>query len=73
MQPDILTVFFSAYEANIHRSAAQKIMPLLTWASFIISTLLLLLLLLLLLSHSALHMTQKWSRLLLYLWQEDVI
>lgn len=39
MQPDILTVFFSAYEANIHRSAAQKIMPLLTWASFIISTL----------------------------------
>lgn len=71
MQPDILTVFFSAYEANIHRSAAQKIMPLLTWASFIISTLLLLLLLLL--SHSALHMTQKWSRLLLYLWQEDVI
>lgn len=71
MQPDILTVFFSAYEANIHRSAAQKLMPLLTWASFIISTLLLLLLLLL--SHSALHMTQKWSRLLLYLWQEDVI
>lgn len=71
MQTDILTVFFSAYEANIHRSAAQKIMPLLTWASFIISTLLLLLLLLL--SHSALHMTQKWSRLLLYLWQEDVI
>lgn len=71
MQPDILTVFFSAYEATIHRSAAQKIMPLLTWASFIISTLLLLLLLLL--SHSALHMTQKWSRLLLYLWQEDVI
>lgn len=71
MQPDILTMFFSAYEANIHRSAAQKIMPLLTWASFIISTLLLLLLLLL--SHSALHMTQKWSRLLLYLWQEDVI
>lgn len=71
MQPDILTVFFSAYEANIHRSAAQKIMPLLTWASFIISTLLLLLLLLL--SHSALHMTQKWSRLLLYLWQQDVI
>lgn len=71
MQPDILTVFFSAYEANIHRSAAQKIMPLLTWASFIISTLLLLLLLLL--SLSALHMTQKWSRLLLYLWQEDVI
>lgn len=69
MQPDILTVFFSAYEANIHRSAAQKIMPLLTWASFIISTLLLLLLL----SHSVLHMTQKWSRLLLYLWQEDVI
>lgn len=67
MQPDILTVFFSAYEANIHRSAAQKLMPLLTWASFIISTLLLLL------SHSALHMTQKWSRLLLYLWQEDVI
>lgn len=71
MQPDILTVFFSAYEANIHRSAAQKLMPLLTWASFIISTLLLLLLLLL--SHSALHMTQKWSRLLLYLRQEDVI
>lgn len=71
MQPDILTVFFSAYEANIHRSAAQKLMPLLTWASFIIS--ILLLLLLLLLSHSALHMTQKWSRLLLYLWQEDVI